>query len=109
MLISPDFLFVIDTYETDPEHPGSQRLDAYSYATRLSLLLWNSGPDDELIRAAESGALRTRSGRERQVERLLASPRLETGVRAFFDDMLGFDDFAVLAKDPGIYPAFSRR
>jgi hypothetical protein len=27
-------------------------------------------------------------------------------VRAFFDDMLGFDDFAVLAKDPGIYPAF---
>ena len=37
---------------------------------------------------------------------MLSSPRLETGVRAFFDDMLGFDDFAVLAKDPSIYPAF---
>ena len=37
---------------------------------------------------------------------MLASPRLETGVRAFFDDMLRFDDLAVLAKDPGIYPVF---
>jgi hypothetical protein len=37
---------------------------------------------------------------------MLSSPRLETGVRAFFDDMLGFDDFAVLSKDPSIYPAF---
>ncbi len=37
---------------------------------------------------------------------MLASPRLETGVRAFFDDMLGFDEFAVLSKDPSIYPAF---
>jgi hypothetical protein len=31
---------------------------------------------------------------------MLASPRLETGVRAFFDDMFGFDDFNNLAKDP---------
>ena len=27
-------------------------------------------------------------------------------MRAFFDDMLRFDDLAVLAKDPGIYPTF---
>jgi hypothetical protein len=33
---------------------------------------------------------------------MLASPRLETGMRACFDDMLGCDDFAVLAKDPDI-------
>src|SRR5450432_2698190 len=36
MLISPDFLFVIDKYEANPEHPGSMRLDGFSYATRLS-------------------------------------------------------------------------
>ena len=46
------------------------------------------------------------SGLAKTVDRMLASPRLETGVRAFFDDMLGFDDLAVLAKDPGIYPTF---
>jgi hypothetical protein len=38
---------------------------------------------------------------------MLASPRLDTGVRAFFDDMFGFDDFAVLSKDPKVYPAFT--
>ena len=38
---------------------------------------------------------------------MLASERLETGVRAFFDDMLAFDELKVLAKDPGIYPAFT--
>ena len=82
-------------------------LDSYSYATRLSLLLWNSGPDDELIRSAESGELQTAVGRARQVDRLLASSRLETGVRAFFDDMLGFDDLASQSKDAHIYPMFS--
>jgi hypothetical protein len=38
---------------------------------------------------------------------MLASTRLETGVRAFFDDMLAFEELAILAKDPGIYPAFT--
>jgi len=107
MLISPDFLFVIDRYEPDPGHPGVMRLDAYSYATRLSLLLWNAGPDDELIRSAETGELQTAAGRARQVDRLLASSRLESGVRAFFEDMLGFDDLASLSKDAHIYPVFS--
>jgi len=107
MLISPDFLFVIDRYEPDPDHAGVMRLDAYSYATRLSLLLWNSGPDDELIRSAETGELQTAVGRARQVDRLLASSRLESGVRAFFEDMLGFDDLASLSKDAHIYPVFS--
>ena len=73
MLISPDFLFVIEKYEADPDHPGGVRLDSFSYATRLSLLLWNSGPDDELIRSAESAGLQTTEGRARQVDRLLAS------------------------------------
>ncbi len=107
MLISPDFLFLIDTYEPDPAHPGGVRLDGFSYATRLSLLLWNSAPDDELIRSAQTGELQTPAGRARQVDRLLSSVRLETGVRAFFDDMLGFDDLVSLSKDARIYPTFS--
>jgi hypothetical protein len=38
---------------------------------------------------------------------MLASPRLETGMRAFFDDMFAFDDFDNLAKDPAIYPSIT--
>ncbi len=106
VLLSPEVLFIVDRSEPDPMSPGQRRLDSFSLASRLSFFLWNSAPDDELLRRAERGDLRTAAGQARAVDYLLGSPRLETGVRAFFDDMLGFDDFAVLAKDPGIYPAF---
>ena len=106
ILVSPDLLFIMDRAEPDPKSPGYRRLDSFSLASRLSFFLWNAGPDDELLKMAEHGDLQTPQGRARAVDYMLGSPRLETGVRAFFDDMLGFDDFAVLAKDPGIYPAF---
>ena len=104
MLLSPDVLFITDRTEPDPARPGQLRLDAYSYASRLSLLLWNSFPDDRVLKAAESGELATAKGRKRVVEMMLASPRLEEGMRAFFDDMLAFDSFASLSKDPAAYP-----
>lgn len=108
MLTSPKFLYITELTEPDPEHPGQVRLDAYGKASRLSLLLWNALPDEALLEAAEAGELHKARGLERQIERLLASPRLEAGVRAFFADMLHFSDFDTLAKDPMIYPVFTR-
>jgi hypothetical protein len=104
MLINPQFLLIQDTTEPDPDRSGQQRLDGYGLASRLSFLLWNSVPDEELLKAAESGDLQTKRGRKREVERMLASPRLENGVRAFFDDMFAFDHFDALGKDPQKYP-----
>lgn len=104
MLISPEVIFIVDVAEPDPENPGEERLDAYSLASRLSFFLWNSGPDDELLQAAASGELHTREGLDKNVTRMLASSRLEDGLRAFFDDMMAFDEFASLAKDPVVYP-----
>ena len=104
MLISPEALFIVDAAETGPAKAGHRRLEAYSIASRLSFLLWNSAPDDALLRAAEKGDLKTRKGLEREVDRMLASARIEEGVRAFFDDMLGFNDFDSISKDPVKYP-----
>jgi Protein of unknown function (DUF1592)/Protein of unknown function (DUF1588)/Protein of unknown function (DUF1585) len=107
MLLAPEVLFIVDRTEPDPDRPGRLRLDSYSLASRLSFFLWNAAPDDELLKAAERGELHAPEGLAKSVDRMIASPRLEAGVRAFFDDMLAFDDFAVIAKDPGIYPAFN--
>jgi hypothetical protein len=107
MLLSPDVLFITDHYEQDPNNDGRYRLDSYSLAQRLSFFLWNAAPDDALIKAAETGEIQTPQGRERVVNMMLASPRLEVGIRAFFDDMMGFDDFSNLAKDGTIYPSFT--
>ncbi len=107
MLEAPQFLFHMQTSEPDPSSKGQYRLDAYSKASQLSFFLWNSSPDDELLTAAEKGELSTQKGLTRQVDRLLTSPRLEGGVRAFFVDMLGYDTFINLSKDAQIYPNFT--
>ena len=105
LLVSPSFLYIIDTVETDKD--GGARLNAYAKASRLSFLLWNSTPDDALLTAAEKGELDTKAGVKKHAERLIASPRLESGVRAFFGDMLGLDQFEGIEKDTIIYPTFS--
>ena len=103
LLQLPDFIF--RTELAIPSADGkSGTLDAYSRATRLSFLMWNTTPDAELLRAAGSGELNTSAGLARQVDRLMASPRLEAGMRAFFDDMLQMDTFDTVSKDSLLYP-----
>ena len=106
VLLSPNVLFVAETEEADPKNPGQERLDALSYATRLSLFLWNAAPDASLREAAIKGKLNSEKDRAKLVDMMLASPRLEAGVRAFFDDMFAFEDFETIAKDSATYPYF---
>jgi hypothetical protein len=109
MLSSPQFLFRIPSLEPDPDRRGGYRLDAWSRASRLSFFLWNAAPDRHLLDAAANGELDTPRGLAKQVDRMMASPRLEHGVRAFFSDMFHFDSFETLSKDVTIFPKFSRR
>jgi hypothetical protein len=107
LLISPAFLFRVEASEPDPDNQGTLRLDDYSLATRISFLLWDAPPDEELLDATGRGELHSTSGLARQVDRLMASPRFEQGVRAFFSDMLAFDQFDGLSKDPALFPIFN--
>jgi hypothetical protein len=103
LLQLPDFLFRKEV--AIPSADGkSGTLDSYSRATRLSFLMWNTTPDAELLRAAGNGEFNTSAGLAKQVDRLIASPRLEVGMRAFFDDMLELDTFDTVSKDSLLYP-----
>lgn len=107
LLASPKFIFRVEQSEPDPTNPTAQRLDSYALATRISFLLWDAPPDAELLDAAGSGDLRDSKRLAHQVDRLIASPRFEQGVRSFFSDMLGYDQFSGLSKDQAIYPKFT--
>jgi len=107
MLVSPKFLFWREVATPDAAAPGGYKLDGYSKAAKLSFFLWDTAPDNELLRAAEAGELDTQKGLQKQVDRLLNAPRLESGTRAFFRDFLHFDAFANLSKDATIYPNFT--
>ena len=104
MLQSPNFLF---RKESAIQAGKALRLEPYSRATRLSYFMWDTTPDTELLHAAQSGELNTVAGLDKQVDRLLASPRLEAGMRAFFADMLELDTFDTVSKDSLIFPKWS--
>ncbi|MGY3610265.1 MULTISPECIES: DUF1592 domain-containing protein [unclassified Bradyrhizobium] len=105
LLVAPDFLFRLET--AAPVDNNQWALDPYSRATRLSYLMWASTPDADLLRAAESGELNTAAGLQKQVDRLMSSPRLEVGMRAFFNDMLDLDSFDTVSKDSILYPKWN--
>ncbi len=106
LLTAPEFLFRKEVPENLGSTADASQISGYSKAARLSFFLWDSAPDGELLRAAAAGELDTEKGLNRQVERLLSSPRIEAGVRAFFTDMLGLDGFDTLTKDAVLYPKF---
>jgi hypothetical protein len=105
--MAPQFLYITENVEPDPRRPGRFRLDDYSKAGRLSLFLWNALPDEALLAAAEAGELQDEGKLAEQIERMLDSPRLERGVRAFFSDLFRTQEFDAVSKDPVIYPAFT--
>jgi hypothetical protein len=105
MLQSPSFLFRWEV--TTPGNGDVVELDAYAKASRLSFFLWNAAPDKRLLTAAERGELNTPRGLTKEVDRMLASTRLEAGVRAYFYDMLGLDHMQSLPKDTTLYPKYS--
>lgn len=109
LLVSPEFLFRVERASAEPTDPKSLRLDDYSLAARLSHFFWNTTPDPELLEAAARGELASDEGLVRAVDRLLASPRVEAGVRAYFADVLGFDALEDVSKDTVVYPRFSRK
>jgi hypothetical protein len=103
LLQLPDFIFRSEV--AIPSDDGKRgTLDSYSRATRLSFLMWNTTPDAELLKAAGSGEINTSAGLAKQVDRLMASPRLDAGMSAFFDDMLQLDTFDTVSKDSLLYP-----
>ena len=109
LLVDPEFLFRVEVAEPDPANAGQYRLDAYSKASRISFLLWDSGPDEHLLQAAIDNSIHGDAMLTAQVARMIASPKLKDGAKAFFTDMLQFDHFDSLTKDGATFPKFSQK
>jgi len=111
LMVAPQFLFRVDVAEPAPlpDAPDRLQLTDLSLATKLSYFLWNRGPDEELLAAAERGELADPEGLAQQVDRMLASKYLADGVRAYFEDIFSFDKFDDLNKDVKQYPIFNNQ
>jgi hypothetical protein len=106
VLQMPEFLY---RFEMSPAAAGKTLvpLDGWDMATRLSYLLWNSGPDDMLLAAAQAGQLQTAADVSAQVTRMLGQPRAQEMVMRFHDQWLQVTAIGTLEKDPMLYPKFT--
>ncbi len=86
---------------------GIGKPDAYNVASRLSFGMWDSAPDEELLKAVERGELSTREQVSGQAARMITDPRAWFKLREFFLQWFKVDQYPELAKESKIYPEFS--
>jgi len=89
-LATPDFLYLTQRATTD-EKKSPAKISELELASRLSVFLWSSIPDDELLKLAEQGKLRKPEVLADQVKRMLADPRSRRFSQNFVEQWLGLD------------------
>ncbi len=105
MLQSPHFLYRIEASEVIE---GNRiRLNDYELASKLSYMLWNTMPDDELFTAAAAKSLQSPAGIAAQAQRMLDDPRARDMVAAYHHQLLHIDHYAGVYKSPERFPHYS--
>jgi uncharacterized protein DUF1592/uncharacterized protein DUF1588/uncharacterized protein DUF1587/uncharacterized protein DUF1585/uncharacterized protein DUF1595/cbb3-type cytochrome c oxidase subunit III len=107
VLVSPDFLYRGIAPPKDKKGAKYYALNDRELASRLSFFLWKRAPDDELLKLANTGALRNPGVLDAQVKRMLASPlaaNLVTDFAMRWLDLLEVDKFE---WDKQLFPEFS--
>jgi hypothetical protein len=100
MLQSPNFLFHLEA------GPDGQSVD-YDIASRLSYLLQDTMPDQNLLDSAAKGELRTAAARESAARRLLGDQHAHQALDEYFDQWLRFDRVLNSSKEGRRFPEFS--
>ncbi len=108
LLQSPQLLYRIEVGDAaaEPLVDGALRLTSFEVASRLSYLVWGTGPDQALLERARAGELETPEQREAEVRRMLDEPRARDMLVEFHRQWLDFDQIANEPKDATRYPSY---
>jgi Protein of unknown function (DUF1592)/Protein of unknown function (DUF1588)/Protein of unknown function (DUF1595)/Protein of unknown function (DUF1585)/Protein of unknown function (DUF1587)/Planctomycete cytochrome C len=75
VLVSPNFLYRIETDRAPAGSAEAYRVDDHELAVRLAYFLWSTMPDDELSALADQGKLADPEVLHQQVARMLKNPK----------------------------------
>ncbi len=106
ILAGPKFLFIIEQAPEEVNEGDIFAISDLELATRLSLFLWSTMPDDELLSVAESGQLRKSQVLKQQILRMLGDPRSRTLVNNFAAQWLTLGRLNASAPNGEIFPYF---
>ena len=112
VLASPEFLYRSirggSNYKTQSASANSEApLTDLELASRLSFFLWNTGPDEELLKLAAAGGLTKPGAMEKQVRRMLVDPAASSLVTSFAMKWLNIADLDAVKPDPVLFPGFN--
>jgi mono/diheme cytochrome c family protein len=99
LLMAPDFFCIV-------ERPGP--LSDFALASRLSYLLWNSTPDEQLLEIARRGKLRDAVVLREQTDRMLADPKGKRFYKGFASQWLRLSAIDDTTPDPILFPEYHR-
>lgn len=103
VLVSPYFVFRVEL-DPDPTGLAPHPLGDHELASRLSYFLWSSMPDEELLAAADAGALSDPKQVELQARRLLEDPKAAALIDNFAGQWWLIRNVNVAFKDVLLYP-----
>ncbi len=110
VLSSPHFLYLVESVPAAAavavEPVADTPLTDLELATRLSMFLWCSVPDAELLAVARSGQLRSPETLAAQVARMLADAKSRRFSQQFVRQWLGLHSLDYLHVDGKLYPQF---
>ena len=108
VLSSPKFLYLVEAggLEGEAAITADGQLTDLELATRLSMFLWCSAPDDELRSLAKGGRLNDPEVLMLQVERMLADPKSRRFSEQFVRQWLNLELLGFLKVDRKTYPGF---
>ena len=104
ILANPDFLYRAEPVPAGVKPGEAFHLTDLEIASRLSFFLWSTIPDDELLTVAAANKLHDPDVFEKQVRRMLASPKADTLATNFAYQWLELAKLDEVEPDPGIFP-----
>jgi len=106
-LQSPDFIYRLETTTPTDTAAALVPLSQFELATRLSFMIWATGPDDALLDVAQSGALANRDQVAAKARDMLKDPRARVGLANFFSQWSGVSRLSVITKQTTLFPSFN--
>jgi hypothetical protein len=109
VLASPEFLFRSIRGPSGAPANSEFALTDLELASRLSFMLWNTAPDEELLSLAAAGGLTKPGAMEKQVRRMMADPKASSLVTSFAMKWLNLADLDAVQPNPALFPGFNEQ
>ena len=106
-LQSPHFIYKLEAVTAADSTNQLVPLNQFELATRLSYLIWASGPDDALLAAAERGELASKDQIAARARTMLQDPQARVAIADFYGQWIGTSRLAITTKSSTLFPRYT--